>query len=84
MEDFPCAIFQLKEAARQMSLRALYGGCQIYSSLGAAYMELGMFKDAKTTFMAVLERCDCAHHPDPTRCARDPMLLVVLAQKYSL
>ena len=65
MEDLPCAIFQLKEASRQTSLRALYGGCQIYSSLGAAYMELGMFKEAKTTFMAVLERCDCSNHPDP-------------------
>ena len=60
------------------SLRSLYGGCQIFSSLGATYMELGKFREAKTTFEAVLQRCDCANHPEPARCARDPLLLVDL------
>ena len=43
-EDFVCAVKELSEAARQLSLRAFYGGCAIYTSLGGVYMELGMFK----------------------------------------
>jgi len=78
IEDFACAITQLKEAARLFSLRSFYGGCQIWSSLGGAYMEVGMFPEAKRSFEAVLQRCDCANHPNPALCARDPMLLVDL------
>ena len=48
-----------------------------------ADIELGMFKEAKNTFEAVLVRCDCAHHPtrdtQPEQCVRDPQLLVDLA-----
>jgi hypothetical protein len=44
---------------------------------------LGIFKEAKNTFEAVLVRCDCAHHPtrdtQPEQCVRDPQLLVDLA-----
>ena len=41
-------------------------------------MEVGMFPEAKRSFEAVLQRCDCANHPNPALCARDPMLLVDL------
>ena len=78
IEDFACAISELKEAARLLSLRTLYGGCDVYSSLGATYMELSLFEQARSTFQAVLVRCDCANHPSPQQCAKDPMLLVDL------
>jgi len=77
-DDLACAVSQLKEAARVYGLRSLYGGCNIFSALGATYMELGMLIAAKQTFQAVLQRCDCSNHPEPAWCARDPLLLADL------
>ncbi|EKX54595.1 hypothetical protein GUITHDRAFT_132290 [Guillardia theta CCMP2712] len=78
VEEYKCAIDAMRTATSLISKQSLYGGCDVFSSLGRMLLELGRYADALTVLRTALHRCECTFHPRPDECKQDPWQLVDL------
>jgi tetratricopeptide (TPR) repeat protein len=55
VEDAPCAVAALRAAGARWALAGLYGGCDVWSALGAVFLDLGLPGRAHASFLRALQ-----------------------------
>ena len=73
VEDAPCAVAALKAAGARIAAGGLYGGCEVWSALGAVYLDLDLPARARASYVRALQvppLCVGGESPTPTAISR--------------
>ena len=61
VEDAPCAVAALRAAGARWALAGLFGGCDVWSALGAVFLDLGLPGRAHASFLRALQVAGAFH-----------------------